>query len=503
MATDLYGGRQLRPTQKRVMDATERFICVVGNRFPGKTTAALWKMMRFSIRNPSVETFIGRWHKKKLFTTTVALWRELFPMPEWEAAYKFQPEGSIEPDYIRFSNGSLIHLLPLQHYNEVLRGGNFSAGLIDQMEECPKDVWTQAVASVRGPVWLRRETFPYHFVTDAHGNRQNLSEERRFVIATVNKSPDWFWIRQIFLEHKSIEPRDIHRYALLENKWDENKEAVESGYYRDLSANISSESQRAFEVYGEDPSHFGLVCPDFSTHTHLKPFEFQDLGHISYWIGYDEGFDAPSSFLFVAIKEDGSIWVRREVYAARKKIWEHQAALREAAQEIRFPLHRDSAHFVADSAIQGKRDGNGVSIAEQWGRQWPWLPGTKDVAGTLDKLRTLMSPHDGNTRLFIHPQDCPFLVEQLQDATYDPDRPGKILRRCVVHSIDALRYIIGAHSAPHKLTQKNNHEGLWHFDTRLKITRLAPPNRSWLAPSRPQQHLFVPPHQQDTDSHLT
>jgi len=499
---DLYGGRIPRPTQKLLLKALlsgKRFIAVVGNRFGGKSSASEWGICNFCLENPGVEGFIGRWFKKNLYGTTLALWRELFPMPEWSDVFEYAGGTKMEPEYIQFKNGSLIYLVPLQNYEEKLRGGNFSFGFIDQMEECPQKVWTQAVACVRGPVWRRETNAPYKFILDKYGRKENLSDTRRFIIATVNKNREWYWIKRLFKEKRGIEKGDWDKYFLIENNWDENKEAVASGYYRDLEANATSDAQIAFEVYGEDPSEFGLVFPDFSPHTHCKKFEFTDpiFRDATFYISYDEGFDAPSAFIFAAITPDGTHWIRAEHTKARWTIAQHQRVLIELAAKIGFPLWPGSCRYVADPSISGKMDGNGVSISEQWGpRQWPWENGSRDEVGGLSLIRTLMQRDaQGHVKFVVHEEDCPNLVEQVQDASYDEERPGKMLKRCVDHVIDTVRYLVliartpGARQAPVSL------DGKWKRDPRTLRVGMGPKNQSWLAPSfSDHAKLFVPRH---------
>jgi hypothetical protein len=491
MRLHLYGGRKPRPTQEKILVAPNRFICAAGNRYPGKTTASLWRVMKFCMENPGVDGFIGRWHKKKLYGTTIALWKELFPLPEWEPVYEFSGGSSVEPDYIKFKNGSLIHLLPLQHYDENLRGGNFSFGLIDQMEECPKAVWTQAVASVRGAVWLKNPDPPYDFVLDRYSRRTNASDKLRFIIATVNKNREWFWIKHLFVQKKGVDPQDVDRYLLLENKWDENEQAVQGGYYRDLAANSSSEAQLRMEVYGEDPSEYGLVFAELAYSTHVKAFEFADLKNPSFMLGYDEGWNpAPSAFIFMAVTPDGKYWIRAEHQAARCTLATHQQKLHEIANQIGFPLRAGECRFVADPTILGKRDGNGISIAEQWGRQYPWEGGTRDEQGAFSFMRSLITPDAmGRHRFTIHP-DCPQLFEQMSEAEYDVDNPGFLMKRCTVHLLDAAKYPTAASRVPSAVMPAPKLDGTWH---QFRAAREG--KRSWLAPSFGEHgpKLFVPP----------
>ena len=482
----IFMGRTPRPSQVRICKARERFIVAAGNRYPGKTTASLWRIMDFCLVFPRCEGFMGRWFKKNLYGTTLALWRKLFPFPEWADVFDYKGGTELEPEYIQFKNGSLIYLVPLQHHEEKLRGGNFNFGLIDQMEECPKKVWTQAVASVREePMWTE----------DRNGKLVRYEGvSRRFVLATVNKTREWYWIKRMFKDFKDVEPEDRSKYLLIENAWDENKEAVNDGFYRDLKANATSDAQIAFEVYGEDPSEFGLVFPDFGERTHTKKFEFTDdvFKNASFYLGYDEGWNPdPSAFIFLAITPDGTHWYRAEHMQARWTISKHAAKLEEIAAKIGFPLTAKAFRPVADPTIIGKRDGYGVSIADQWGaldRKWSWEGGTRDEIGSLSLMKTLMQPDEsGKHRFWVHSEDCPNLTEQLAEAEYDPDRPGAMFKRCVVHCLDAARYPTAASKTPLEYRPPPETEGKWAWDQRTHKLSLAPKGKSWLAPSRGEQ----------------
>ena len=140
-------------------------------------------------------------------------------------------------------------------------------------------------------------------------------------------------------------------------------------------------------------------------------------------------------------------------------------------------------------------DGNGVSIAEQWGpRQWPWENGSRDEVGGLSIARTLMQPDSQKkVKFFIHETDCPNLTEQVMDATYDDERPGKLMKRCVDHLLDCVRYFCLIARQPNPLLPQPNQDGKWLRDPRTLKVSLTQRNRSWLAPSSSERaKLFVP-----------
>lgn len=434
---DLYSGWTPRETQAKFLADRHRFCAIIGNRGSMKTTSAIWRTMQLSATIPHNIGLIGRWKKTDLYTTTIRGWMECYPRDVYGHIWEFFG-GIQEPEGIRVRNarsgsyedGTTIFLASLQLMDKY-RGGNFGFFFVDQLEECHPLVWGDLVKV------LRLACVPL---------------AQRFGYVTVNKRKEYWWIRRLFIEKKALlKNADMSRYHYFTPRWDENVEYVRDGYYRDIEASARTESEIAFEVYGEDPECFGAVFPDFSDPAHLRAFEFKDLGeNLAYYLGYDEGYDVPSAFLFCGVTRDGTHWFRAEHYRARMGLAAHKEAITRLAERIGFPLDRRT-NYIADCAIFGKMDGNGVSIADQWGSDWPWRGASKDRVSGWERIRALQElGSNGKPRFFVHPTDCPNFVEEIREAVYDANRPGKGAweKRCEDHAADSARFICQASQEP-------------------------------------------------------
>jgi hypothetical protein len=457
---DLFAGDTPSQTQREILADDHRYLVVAGNRGSRKTTACLWKVMSFCLLHPGVEGIMGRYIKKDLYVTTYSLWKKRFPQAQWGDVWI--PEGgtSEEPDRIRFANGSVIHLIPLKDIDR-FRGGNIGFFFIDQLEECPPKVLRDCIKLLRDPVWYTYE--------DEKGavRTQDVGAGRRMGLATVNKNRGWYWIKRLFVskigfDKLPLRPHVAERLHIIEPPFDENRKLWEEGYYDDIIAAADSQAEIDFEVYGKDPSEWGLVFPDLDRSVHTAKFEFSGLTDASYMLVYDEGFDVPSCFLFLAFTPDEHMWVRCEHYQARMTITEHQMAVRRIAERIGFPLNPSRTRYVCDRAIFGPRDGFGRSIADQWGlSEWPWIGGPKQQRDGLSRIRYLMEPATpgGKPRFTIHEEDCPETLAEMEDAWYDEERPGKLAHRCKDHALDCLCYGALAALTPSEFRSPPNLDG--------------------------------------------
>jgi hypothetical protein len=96
-------------------------------------------------------------------------------------------------------------------------------------------------------------------------------------------------------------------------------------------------------------------------------------------------------------------------------------------------------------------DGNGVSIADQWGNEWPWRGASKDRISGWERMRRLQEVReDGKPRFYVYASECPFFMDELREAMYDPEKPGKgaFANRCDDHALDAFRMLAQASQEP-------------------------------------------------------
>lgn len=486
---DLFGSFDPSENQRDIISDDHQLFGAAGNRGSRKTTAFLWKVCDLAERF-CFEGFIGRLHRKYLYETTYALWRKLFPAKEWANVFESGGgKGEEEPDYITFASGTKIHLIPMSDIDRV-RGGNFGMFFIDQMEECSQGAWGDSVKVLRGEVWQ-------NFEDGGVVKRVDVGGQYRRGMFTVNKKRGWYWIKRLFIDHighdrKPLDPAVVRRMRLKELPHDENKKFWAEGYYDNIIANAKSQQEIDFEVYGRDPSEWGLVFPEFDRELHMKHFEFSDpeFRDARFYLGYDEGFDVPSAFIFAAVTPDGSHYFRAEHYAARMGLAAHKEAIEKIAKRIGFPLDRDRTTFIADPSISGKKDGNGVSITDQWvPLGFYWNNGSRNEKSGLELMRTLMMPDaEKKVRFFIHKDDCPNFTEEVADACYDEEKPGKVAARCTMHAVDGARYVCLEARAPKPPVLVRSTSGTW--DQILSPKRQ---KEGWLAPSTYRGPWMVPP----------
>lgn len=478
---DLFGGYELTAFQNELLTDPHTLIVAAGNRGSHKSSTSLMRIMDLCESHPGVEGFIGRMVRKDLYKTVVSEWKKLYPPQLWESVYAFDPPNAIEPEYIRFKNGSLIHLLPLTDI-ERLRGANLGFFFIDQLEECGQQVLADAIKVLRGPFY------------DRNGN--DVGNAKRVGLATVNKAKTWFWIKRLFVKGVGFDKKPLpesvkSQMRLIEPPVEENEQFWREGYYDRIKAMARSQAEIDFEVYGKDPEEWGLVFPDFTRGVHTQKFEYAEdrFKDASFMLSYDDGYDVPAAFSFIAVTPDGKMWIRHELYEAKMTLSVMKARLHEIANKIGFPLRPHYCRFVCDRAILGHRSREtGMSIAEQWGNEWPWRPVSKNRTEGWMLMRSMMEVgDDGQPNLIFHEEDCPNTVAEVEEAYYDEDKPGKLLNRCEDHGIDNVRYACVAAKTPFESKPPPDLTGTWK-----QFREASESNASWAMPSEDRAPVMVP-----------
>src|SRR5690606_7906918 len=115
-----------------------------------------------------------------------------------------------------------------------------------------------------------------------------------------------------------------------------------------------SDDEREARQYGKFVAMSGLIYKEFVEDIHvIDPF---DVPHSWYDnISIDPGLDAPLAAHFYAVDGDSNIYVVDEHYKAGESVEWHAERLKEIAQRLRWPMHRDgSLDALIDSAANQK-----------------------------------------------------------------------------------------------------------------------------------------------------
>lgn len=143
--------------------------------------------------------------------------------------------------------------------------------------------------------------------------------------------------------------------------------------------------------------------------------------------GLDFGYESPSAWLFLAVKEH-TCFVRGEVYEKRLKNSELIDHIRARADELAIDVGKIPC--FADAAEPAR-------IAEFEDAGFLIYPAEKPKGGRIDGINKVQSFH-----LVIHP-DCTNTIKEIGGYARQVDRNGNVLEEPVKfndHAMDALRY---------------------------------------------------------------
>lgn len=221
-----------------------------------------------------------------------------------------------------------------------------------------------------------------------------------------------------------------------------------------------TEDEREARQYGRFVAMSGLIYKEFVEDIHvIDPFsvprDWMDT------ISIDPGLDAPLAAHFYAVDGDSNIYVVDEHYKAGESVEWHAERLKEIAQRLRWPMHRDgSLDALIDSAANQKTLAAEKSVADLF-----WENGInvdtgveKDVWTGIQRVKQYLKlrPHHdtnawpkGKPKLFIF-RNCVNMIREIKSYRWKPetsknqhaDKPNDRPIKRNDHAMDDLRYYI-------------------------------------------------------------
>ncbi|MCA9310500.1 MAG: hypothetical protein KDA21_04790 [Phycisphaerales bacterium] len=184
------------------------------------------------------------------------------------------------------------------------------------------------------------------------------------------------------------------------------------------------------------PSRRNAVFPEFDLDVHVTAFD-PPAAAVTWIAGMDFGLRAPTVFLWACIDSQGVVRVVDE-HVGRDAAVEHHV---DAVSRAPWPR---PTWIGADPAGNQDCFVAGISPVRVWrNRGYRVLTSSSRIEHGLRRIRALLQPAVGPTRLLIHPR-CRQLILSLQSYHYDDTRPWSPhpVKDGADHAVDALRYLV-------------------------------------------------------------
>lgn len=210
----------------------------------------------------------------------------------------------------------------------------------------------------------------------------------------------------------------------------------------------------------------GRIFEDFSLGTHVvKPFDIP--AHWRVYRGVDYGLRNPTSCIWVAVDDEGCMWVFDEYYRSGASIPEHAQAIKAKSGR------RKIQYSVIDPATMAHTINNSLSVAEQFAKEGLFFnPGDNRVLDGIAAMQEMFRIQEYGFPLLRVFDTCPKLIEELLGYRWLMQMSGgnneKDPREAPVkkndHGVDALRYIVM--TAPGSMVAKATYQ---RFDRELSV----------------------------------
>ena len=216
-------------------------------------------------------------------------------------------------------------------------------------------------------------------------------------------------------------------------------------------------------VYCSWDDFAGLVYPEFKEETHLvKPFDIPNWWN--HYVVYDYGYRNPTSILFAASDDEGTIYVYDLIYVS-----EHTIEMLVPKVERRLKRGVNYTFLADPSIVRTERDGN--SVADEWyeyGIEWEKAKNDKRAGFERVSAYLRLDSNERSKLLFFKTLNMKHLVEEIVDYKWRELKHGFENRNLPEepvkkndHAMDCLRYLVHYVEDSDSPTEQSDDYGLW------------------------------------------
>ena len=455
------------PSQKKFIEAPQRYAAFIGGMGSGKTSALCRRAIAIATKYPGSEGILARYTWGEVREVLVKQFFEICPpqlIKVWKPSYGYL-ELWAGPD---LSGVSVIYFINLENPTR-FRGRNLSFFGISQADDpyITETHWVELCAR------LRRRTSPYGEIPKQYGFIEGnynghswiwkyFTKEGQIASGLVNpdgssKWPDCTRDPEVCKNH--FHPED---YFLVEASTAENAHNLPPEYLQSLEAMPEEWKKRYY--YGSWEEMGGLVYPEFSEARHVTDRVWDPVNRrwISYipssWLRYrsiDHGVRNPTACLFAAVSPSGTVYIYDEYYQEASTVSEH------AKNILAKSIGQTFVWTVIDPSAYNKEGTSGVSAAYMYWQEG--LPVIKckqnNYAAGIPVVKKYLTEIDQDTqrpKLQILRGRCPNLIREFKEYIWrevplrrhrlknQPEKP----RKYKDHLMDALRYLLVSNPLP-------------------------------------------------------
>ena len=252
------------------------------------------------------------------------------------------------------------------------------------------------------------------------------------------------WVKRLFLDRDYRGSERAEDYRFIPARVYDNPVLMQRdpGYVRTLE-NLPEHLRRAY-LEGDWDVLAGQYFPEFRRDAHvIEPIALP--GHWRRFAAMDWGYHDPCAVLWLAVADDGRVYVYRELYLRHTLSSEIARRMKQLQQGERI------AYTVASPDAwqrRGLADLAGQSIADSFAAAGvPLLRADNARVPGWQRVREYLAPADGGPRLRIF-SCCTNLVRTLPLLRFDAHDAEDVADGCEDHAPEALRYALMSRPAP-------------------------------------------------------